>query len=291
MKKTLAENVWKTVCWFDVFDQPANSKEIHRFLLHSKTSQKEVQQILDKDPRISKSFGFYFLRGKNTSVLKRCGNQFRAEKFWKRTLKHLFIFRLTPFLKTVSIGNTLAMGFPQQNSDIDLLVITEKNRLFTARAFLTFFVQIFGMRRGGKKIRGRFCLSFFISENSLNLEKIKIAEDDLYLAFWIATLVPILGNASEFFAANTWVRKIFPNLKLTTIQQKSPKKNLWEKILSGRFGDFLERILRDWQLKRATGKQKNHKKNAVIISKQMLKFHETDKRQDFLKQWESRVRS
>ncbi|MCF7836123.1 hypothetical protein K9N08_00485 [Candidatus Gracilibacteria bacterium] len=289
MKSDLKENVWKTICWFDLFAQPVSLEEIHRFLLSSKASKKEVEKSLAKDSRVGKSFGFYFVRGKNASVLKRCGKQYHAGKLWKRVLRHLFILRFTPFLKLVAVGNTLAMGFPERNSDIDLLVVTKQNRLFTTRAFLTFFAHIFRMRRSERKIRGRFCLSFFLTENSLNLEKIKIAREDIYLAFWVATLTPIFGDSSEIFAANNWVREYFPNLKLKTTQKKFRKKNFLERILSGKFGDFLERILRNWQLNRAMRKQKNREKNAVIISEDILKFHETDQRKDFQERWKKRV--
>lgn len=297
---TLKESVFATICWFDVFHQPASLDEIHRFLLFEKAKKKDVEKILEKDPRIGKSFGFYFLQGKNASILKRCGKQYHAGKLWKRVLRHLFIFRFTPFLKLVAVGNTLAMGFPQKNSDIDLLVIAKKNRLFTARLFLTFFTHIFRMRRSGKKIQGRFCLSFFLSENALDLEhvcvegkvrqpKISDRKLDIYLAFWVATLTPVFGDISEFFAANNWIRKYFPNLRLKTTQKKFRKKNFLEKMLSGKFGNALEKMLCNWQLNRAMRKQKNRTKNAVIITEEILKFHETDQRKEFREKWRKRV--
>ncbi|MCK5471611.1 hypothetical protein KAI54_00275 [Candidatus Gracilibacteria bacterium] len=291
MKKSLAESAWQTVCWFDIFGQPVNAEEIHRFLFGAKASQKDVKKVLAKDSRIGKSFGFYFPRGRSALILKSCAHHHRAEKLWMEALRHRFIFRLTPFLKLAAVGNTLAMGWPEKNSDIDLLVVAEKNRLFTTRFFLTLFTQIFGMRRSGRKIAGRFCLSFFLAENSLNLEKIKIGRDDPYLAFWIATLVPIYGKGEEFFAANGWVKKYFPNLKLPAIQKKIRQKTFLERVLNRKLGDFLERVLRNWQLTRAQRKQKNRGKNAVIISEKILKFHETDQRKEFLEQWKKRVNS
>ncbi len=289
MKKSLAESAWQTVCWFDIFGQPVNAKEIHRFLFSAKASQKDVEKVLAKDSRIGKSFGFYFPRGRSALVLKRCAHHHRAEKLWGEVLRHRFIFRLTPFLKLVAIGNTLAMGWPKKNSDIDLLVVAEKNRLFTTRFFLTLFTQIFGMRRSKRKIARRFCLSFFLTENSLDLEKIKIGREDPYLAFWVTTLVPIYGEGEEFFATNGWIKKYFPNLKLPAIQKKIRQKSFLERILSGKSGDFLERILKKWQLARSRRKQKNCGRNAVVITEEMLKFHETDRRKEFLEKWKERI--
>ncbi|MFH0834241.1 MAG: hypothetical protein V2A63_02540 [Patescibacteria group bacterium] len=289
MKKSLAENAFRTVCWFDVFGQAASLEEIHRFLLFEKSDPKKVEQALKKDRRIGSSFGFYFLKGKNASVLKRCGRQFQAGKLWKRVARHLFLLRWTPFLRLAAIGNTLAMGWPDKNSDIDLLIVAPKKRLFTARFFLTFWSQIFRMRRHGRKIAGRFCLSFFLTDNAANLEPLKIGTNDLYLAFWIANLIPIWGDSAEFFAANNWIKTYFPNLKLLTTQQKFRRKTWSELILSGWLGDLLEKILKNWQLKRAEKKRLNRTKNAVVISDEILKFHETDQRAHFLQEWEKRV--
>jgi len=291
VKNSLADSVWKTLCWFDVFGHAASLEEIHRFLFWQKANRKEVEDILKKDRRVGASFGFYFLRGKNESVIARCGRQFQSGKLWKRVARHLFIFRITPFLRLVAVGNTLAMGWPKKNSDIDLLVVAPRNRLFTTRFFLTFWSQIFGIRRHGRKIAGRFCLSFFLAGNSLDLEKLKIADNDIYLAFWAATLIPIHGDSTEFFAANNWIRKYFPNLKLKTTTRKFRRKNFCEKVLSGRFGNLVEQILRKWQLARASRKKQNSTKNAVVISDEILKFHESDQREKFLREWQKRVNS
>jgi hypothetical protein len=290
VKFSLQKNVYQTLCWFDIFDQPATLAEIHKFLFRAKTTQTEIKKILEKDSRIEQNSDLYFLRKKNINITKRKKREKHAKKLWRKIDKYNFIFRLTPFLQCVAIVNTLAMGFPEKNSDIDLFIITKKNRLFIARAFLTFWTQIFGMRRHGKKIRGKFCLSFFIADDYLNLEKIKLAPEDPYLAFWIATLIPIYGDASKFFAANTWIKKYFPNLDFSTKQLVNPMlKRGVNGLLSGKFEDKLENFLKNWQLNRARKKQKNQNKNSVIISESMLKFHENDRREEFYKKWKNNI--
>lgn len=284
--------VFATVAWFDVFGQPVSSEEVHRYLFWERAKLADVKRALESDKRIGKSFGFYFLRGKSASVLRRCQRQYRSGKLWRRVLRHAFILRKTPFLRLAAIGNTLAMGWPEKNSDIDLFVIACKNRLFTTRAFLTFWTQLFRMRRHGRCISGRFCLSFFVDDNSLNLEPLKIGNQDPYLAFWVATLTPLFGNAApEFFAANTWIKPYFPNFKLRTTQKRFRRAGPLEKLLNGKLGNWFENRLKKWQLSRAGSKQKNRDTNAVVISENILKFHETDQRKEFLKEWQKRLNS
>ena len=295
MKKipTLPEAVYATICWFDIFSQPVSAEEVQRYLFFKKASLSNVKSALERHPRIGKSFGFYFLRGKNAIVIQRCQRQYRAGKLWRKVLTKLFIFSWTPFLRLAAVGNTLAMGWPAQKSDIDLLVVSKKERPFTARLFLTLFTQLFRLRRHGKKIAGRFCLSFFVADSALNFEPLKIGKEDPYLAFWLATLVPVFGSsAPELFSANNWIRQYFPNLKIQTIQKKFHKKGWLENWLNGKLGDFFEAKLKKWQISRARQKQKKQpEKTAVIISEEILKFHETDRRKEFLNEWGKRINS
>jgi len=287
----IVDSVYATICWFDIFDQPVTAKELYRFLFFQKASLIEVQQILKRDKRITSSFGFYCLRGRNALILRRCQRQYRAEKMWRQIFSRHFVFRWTPFLRLAAVGNTLAMNWPESKSDIDFFIVADAKRLFTARFFLSFFTQLFRLRRHGRKIAGRFCLSFFIANSSQNLENLKISNQDPYLAFWIATLVPVFGDfSSEFFAANTWIKKYFPNLRMRTTQKKVSQVSLFELVLHGKFGDILEQRLKKWQLKRARKKNTKHKeKTAVIVSEEILKFHETDRRREFYEKWQRRI--
>ena len=141
--KHLNQAVYITICWFDIFNQPVSAEEIHRYLFFYKSSLVEVKKCLKKDKRISKSFGFYFLRGKNALVVRRCQRQYQAGKLWRKAIEKSFLFKWTPFLNTAAVGNTLAMGWPEKSSDIDLVIIDKKNRLFTTRIFLTLFTIIY----------------------------------------------------------------------------------------------------------------------------------------------------
>ena len=89
------------------------------------------------------------------------------------------------------------MNAANENSDIDLFIITKNNRIWTSRIFLTLILSLLGQRKTAKKHAGKFCLSFFITENHLRLEDIAI-KDDIYLRYWIETLVPIVNKNNIF---------------------------------------------------------------------------------------------
>ena len=291
--KSITEAVYATICWFDVFEQPVSSEEVQRYLFFQKANLAEVKKTLKRDKRIGSSFGFYFLKGKNALVVKRCQRQYRAGKLWQRVLAKRQLFKRIPFLKLVAVGNTLAMGWPGKKSDIDLLVVTNKEHLFTARIFLTFWLHVLRLRRHRKKITNRFCLSFFLTDKNLDLKELALKPQDPYLAFWVATLTPVWGNYSDkLFEANKWLKKYFPNFQKNVSKKKANKKTWLEKLLQGQLGGLLEKQLKNWQLRRARQKQKTRKEaSAVVISENILKFHEKDRRREFLQAWQARLKT
>lgn len=289
--------VLQTLAWFDVFGHAVNVKEIHQYLFGKKTSEKQVREFLAANKQIVSSLGFHALHGSTTTTLARIARQYRAEKFWRRVRRYRFIFRLVPFLRFVAVGNTLAFGWPDDDSDIDLFVTTHHRRLFTARLFLTLITSLLGVRRSGDKVAGRFCLSFFAADSALDFQKIAIPAHDPYLAFWVATLVPVWGDDARLVARkNIWIRNYFPNLpwperRIVADKSKGLTRKLLEWLLGGSLGDALENRLKNWQLQRARKKQtKKEEPTAVVISDKILKFHEQDRRREYRISWEQRVK-
>lgn len=99
------------------------------------------------------------------------------------------------------------MNATHPTSDIDLFIVTEPHMLWYVRFFVTFRLWWLGMWRHGEDIAGNFCLSFFITPEAMDLEKIAI-KNDIYLFFWIYYMKPIFtrGDIYErFLEKNTWV--------------------------------------------------------------------------------------
>jgi hypothetical protein len=124
---------------------------------------------------------------------------------WKKVQKYQKILSLAPGVECICVGNSLAMNACHAGSDIDLFVISRPNRIWMSRVSLTLILTLFGQRKTAQKHAGKFCLSFFITQDAMNLEPIAI-ENDIYLAYWIQTLVPIVNKHEtfeSFQAANT----------------------------------------------------------------------------------------
>ena len=213
------------------------------------------------------------------------------KKLWKKVDRYIPMLRHIPFLRYVSVCNNLSFSKIEDGSDIDLFIIAKKGRLFIVRTFVTFILQILGVRRHGNRVKSRFCLSFFIDDSHLDLSDIAIS-NDIYLAFWFKYQLPILddGVSKDLISKNTWIKNyfedgvVFRDYKLTA--NKSYIKSILTFTLEGVFGDFLEKILSSWQFKRSKKKAfLLEDKSGIIITENILKFHNNDRRREYRNKW------
>lgn len=166
------------------------------------------------------------------------------------------------------------MNATNENSDIDLFIVSSNNRLWIVRILTTLYFQLLGNRRTSKNIKNNFCLSFFCTENGvLKFNNIKI-ENDIYLFFWIYYLKTIVdkNNIYEKLLSLFNIKEYnsdFDKYKINKNYKNTNKKY--------KFFDLLEILLKKIFIKK-TINHKNKLKNpwGVIINDDMLKFHDND---------------
>ena len=202
----------------------------------------------------------------------------------------------------IGVCNSLAIDNSKQQADIDFFIIVKKNRIWLTRFLITFIVWSLGEWRHKNKIAGKICLSFYITEKALNLEAITIKPYDIYLAHWIAQLKPVYCRDDiykEFILENKWVKAYVLNfdqiLNIRHPEFKMSKflsafQKLLEKILKGWFGNLIEMFFKVIQKFKISSKLTPHKiPTAVIVSNEILKFHENDRREFFQEKFKQRL--
>lgn len=217
------------------------------------------------------------------------------KKFWRRVWRFSFVFRICPFLRMAAVCNNLAFGKVDEKSDIDVFVIAKSGRLFFVRTFLTLFLHVLGVRRHGKKVAERFCLSFFVDDEFLDMSPIAI-DNDVYLAYWIKSMLPIVddGVSRDFMKKNFWGKEFFENSEDFEISLKfvcgnrSFLRKILQLIFGGKIGNFLENTLKKWQLKRCEGKIRklnDAEAQGIFVNEHVLKFHNVDRRRQWRREW------
>ncbi|KKP37956.1 MAG: hypothetical protein UR27_C0001G0008 [Candidatus Peregrinibacteria bacterium GW2011_GWA2_33_10] len=296
--KNWQNRVLEILVFFDLFDYVLTLEEIVFFLGDINISGKNIQNFCKNNKDISSYDNFFYLNKRKNLIPKRLKQEKLKKKMWRKVKFAQKLISFLPFINSVFVCNNLALGSFDEKSDIDLLIVSKNNRLFLARFFITSIFHLFGLRRHGRKIAGKFCLSFYISENELDLGKIKNSHD-IYLAFWMKTLHSIFDLndiSTKLFKKNEyWLKDYFYDLKrhelkIEILKIKSFFRKFMEALLSGKFGNKIENFLKEWQMKRAFEKKEQLKNTSgTIISKNMLKFHDFDKRAEIQRKFENKL--
>lgn len=314
----LERGLVQTLVFYDLFDYPLTLVELSKFLQdheerlveHSFSLSEILLAFRHRESlkrKVDQAEGFYFLRGRKELVEQRLNRHRIALPRWKKAIKLTRLLSGVPFLKMVAVCNMFPIETPREESDIDVVIIAQHGRLWLVRLLVTLLIALTGQWRH-KKVAGKMCLSFFISNEHLNLQKLYQEKNiwfkkDAYLFNWIAILFPIYdrdNTATKFWAVNQWVRRVLPQcyqaegVPLRQVRGCLLAKSwqsFWELIWRGRFGNWMERTVRWWQLEymKARGDPEWLRNSNVIRSDEVLKFHEIDRREYFRKKFEERL--
>lgn len=192
--------------------------------------------------------------------------------------------RFVPFIRFVGLNGSLVRGADTSSSDVDILIVAKKTRLYTVRAIATFLIHLTGFRRHGKKTAGRVCLNCYLSSENLLLSgQNKNILRDIARAY--KYMIPLVddGISDKFFKKNDWIDdvKIKGDLKflnysrrLKSVEfEKFPLKpaRKFERLLSGKIGDYLEKKMMKYQKERIF--KKKVQGDLIVASVSQIKLH------------------
>lgn len=224
----------------------------------------------------TKSNSFDDLIKYSTSIIKKC--------LW------------IPGIKAIYLCNNISFGINDNDSDIDLFIVTKRNYIFIARPLITIFLHCLGVRRHGEYVKNRFCLSFFIEEDEIELGELAF-KNDIYLFFWMICLIPI-------YDPTNWKHSMLSR-NLSFLNQFYEFNNIYKekgliiydaRLFIFKFSKFLESICalkifnyiynksKKLQLNRCYNRYNKLKnKEGTIITDKILKFHNNDMRKRYSK--------
>jgi len=203
------------------------------------------------------------------------------ELFLKRLKKAwliAYLLQIVPFVRMIGLNGSMTRKEIAPSSDIDFLVITAPKRIWTTRLLVTILTHLTGQRRYGPKIAGRICLNRYQTEDFLEVQP-----HNLYHARTFSNLVPLFGKEiyPSYQKANQWMTKFNYKVKPAFHLPETERPILLaiqkagEWILKGRFGDWLEARLKNYQKKRILNdpRTKEAPPGRVRISDRELCFH------------------
>lgn len=309
--------ILNTITYFDLFDYPLSLTEIYRYLFTGgmqggEFSLLEIEECLKNSEFLKKHIspatrGFYFLKNRESIIETRLERYNLSAKKFKIARRAVRIFKYLPFIKTVAVCNSLGSNNAREDSDVDLFIITEANRIWLTRLLLITLIFILGLRPTLDKTKDKICLSYYITTEHLDISDTRILNDDIHLVLWLAGFVRLYERDdyfNKFYQANNeWLKKYLPNWQP---HQPGYRRRVEDNFLSrasykvGEFlaqkeyGDYFDSLAKQLQIKYMSQHKKDlavRHKNWVIIEDDILKFHVNDRRQQYLDLFEQKINS
>lgn len=289
-----AQNILKTLGYFDLFMYPLTDEEIYLFnpLVTNKVLVYKELEMLVREKTIFKIDDFYSLHNDYfLAERRRNGNLLAAEqiKTARRVAKFLYRF---PYVKAIAVSGSLSKNFATDKTDIDFFIITAANRLWIARTCMHLYKKI-------TFITGRqnwYCMNYYVDE-----EAMEIKEKNIFTAMEIITLLPMYGQdyLDGFIKKNKWTDLFFPLKYCSNKAFPEIRKGLFsklvEKLFTGRFGDIADEKLMNITAKRWNKKVQQHKLNSkggfmcMVIGRHFSKPDPQNFQQKTLNQYQAKV--
>ena len=231
----LTSQILNAIDYFSLFKYAPDVNQIHIFI-KAKIARQEVETVLGRLVRQKKlvqmkregvklasqyykSFNFlpdvYTRREyQNTFNFQRSTSQNTIQKL-EKTRMYIKLLSFFPQIKLIGISGSVAMMNAKEEDDIDLFIVTQKDRLWTGRMIAILLAELLRKRRryGDKSARDKICLNLFFDEKDLAISAVKRSE---YVAHEVMQMKPVVTKGEiykRFLDANRWVFDIFPNAR------------------------------------------------------------------------------
>lgn len=298
--KILKEAIVETIAFFDMFNFPLTETEILKYI-KIKSDYLEVRKELMnliRDKVVCSCEGLYFLVGADLNIEARKENYNHSDRKFKLALKVSKYFLIIPWIKLICVANNIGTDNLKNSGDIDLFIVSKSKKIWLTRLFVVLIAKIMNVRPQKNNKTDKICLSFFISEDSLDLSELRQGgEADKYLEYWLLGLNPIYSKDNTFemlFKANRKIIDNFPNY----YEQKISSKRKMNKQISGfyelnweLFFGKLESLVKNIQIKIMPAELKSIASQGVgvILGDNVIKLHLNDKREEFRKKYNEKI--
>lgn len=268
--------ILKTLIYADIFNYPLKISELQKWLIAKKATLRQIEKAL----KVKREY--YYLPKRSGLVAKRKLREkqsmiyFRKAKFLSQVLK------IIPWIKLVGISGGLALNNAAKGDDIDLFIITAKNRLWICRILTLGLLSLLGQRRKRREkrreIAGKLCVNILLEENRLAQ-----INRDIFVAHEVLQMRVLWqrdGIYTKYLSDNSWAFKFLPNW----LGNGTKNSHNTKYIIHNTFFNIFEKLARKfqlWYMEKPQGMER--------IEDGALYFHPQDCRLKVLQEYRKRL--
>lgn len=261
-------SIQKTLAYRSVFRYPLSLYQLKTFLIsdkpfRDKTISKSLEHLVNKGLVKEKS-GKYFLPG--TKIIDWENKRKYTEKLIIKNLKTFNLLFSVPWVKTIALTGSVSAYNSEDKSDLDLLIITAKGRLWITRFFVTLLLKLTNKFPNSDGESGKICTNLWMDDSQLKWPEEK---QNIYIAHNIALVQPLKDRDNtylKFLSANLWLNSYlacFPIIAPNGMKKTKKYKSAFINTL-----DFVLMKIQLWHMK--------NKRTTEVTTKHLIHFNKND---------------
>lgn len=283
--------ILKTLIYADIFDYPMKAWEIHKWLIGKRATFQQVAkalQKLNKKGKVKSKKEYFFLLGRENLIRIRIQREKQSKRYLWKAKFFVWFLKTIPTIKLIGISGGLALNNATKLDDIDLFLVTAKNRMWLSRIWANLILDFLGIRRKAKMkketVAGKICINILIEEDMLEQ-----VYKDLFVAHEVLQMKVVWqrdNTYKKYLEINNWAFKFLPNWTVNQYQASSSKYHVSKSKTLNTMLNLFEnwsRKLQLWYMKKPQGMER--------IQDGALYFHPNDIRNPILKAYKSRLKS
>lgn len=246
------------------------------------TVKKWLEQMVMEQKVITEGGEFWLAGSENR---KSCVAREAVKKRFEFAVR---LARNNPFIKGIALANSWTFDASKKSSDVDVVMVCKKNRLYIARLLFVLPLKVLQLRPHETK-QTPICASYFIDESE-QLAKAMLSYRDVYYAYWVSNLYCV-GDEKSWDAVWGEMKK-----KMAVWELQTPVvARAWDYQVRHRviqklvmvatdYGwvETISRKMQQWYLPQSL----RESNKGVMISGTIFKAHTDDKREELITKFE-----
>ncbi len=225
--------------YHDIFEYPLKSHELVKWEAGPSLG------LNTPSPRVETKDSYFFLKGKKHLVGTRLDKEYVSRKKLKILALAKVVLERNKNILLAGLTGSLAMVASRAESDIDILIITKKGKMWQTRLWVLAALvknKIATRRAGNSNEADKLCLNIWMDETDL-----AINTKNVYTAHELAQIVPVINRDNcyeKLLAINSWILDYWPNSVqvVKRLSNKAIKNNSLASLTIEKFVYLLQRL-------------------------------------------------
>ena len=231
----LEKAILEVLCYFGVFSFPVSLYKIAAYLplVDASVSIRDIDSALNRLVQhgyvIRHRTHYYLATVKPVLLEKRSQQSVTALDIANYAASYI---KKIPWIRLIAVTGSVAAYNKTEKDDIDIFIITQKNRLWISRFFVFLILNSLNLYRTEKASQNKLCTNLFVDESNAVWQ-----DKSQYVAHEVASMLPLYNKKDAYFtflSANFWIQQFYPNFKFYSFSSKEKQTetnvlmNLWE---------------------------------------------------------------